>query len=117
MTTLFLDGPAKDVRLELERTPVFLRVVMDQDGTIDALDQLDDTPKPTEFIYVYRIDGEPSRGFACGRDAKGKRSCRHFVHAEYKLYPEQPSQEGLRDFDFWSSWAEMECNRTRGSNL
>lgn len=45
--TTFTDGPAAETVLELRRAPKFLRVVRDADGTVDALDQLNDTPKPS----------------------------------------------------------------------
>ena len=65
MTTRFIDGPAKGVVLDLERTPHYLRVVHDSETwQWDALDQLDDEPKPTETIFVYRR-GDVARGFAC----------------------------------------------------
>jgi hypothetical protein len=107
MTTRFIDGPAKGIVMELERMPVFLRAVHDSlTWAWDALDQLDDEPKSTETIFVYHLDGEVSRGFACGR---GK--CRIFFHADYKLYKAQPTQEELRSVEFWKQWTNQEYER------
>jgi len=107
MTTVFRDGPAKDVRLELLRTPVFLRAVLDQaTSEWDALDLLDDVPKRTETVFVYRLDGDVSRGIACGRGG-----CRSFFRAEYVLHESQPDQESVRDTAFWHRWTEQEYAR------
>lgn len=112
MTTRFIDGPAKGIVLELERTPIFLRAVHDsRTWAWDALDQLDDEPEPSETVFVYRLDGEVSRGFACSRGKNG--GCRHFFHADYKLYDVQPSQEELRNAEFWQQWTHQEYERTK----
>lgn len=99
----FIDGPAIGRRLNLRRTPVFLRVVVEADGRFDALDQLDDDPTPTETIYAYRLTGQPSRGIACTR-GKG---CRTFVHAEYRLCEDQPI--GSESRESWSQWTEEQA--------
>jgi hypothetical protein len=53
--TRFIDGPAAGTVLSLKRSPLFLRAVQDPlDGKWDALDQLDDAPRPGERIVVYR---------------------------------------------------------------
>lgn len=71
--TTFTDGPAAAIQLNISRTPIYLRVVHDiATDQWDALDQLADTPKPTEEIHVYRIDGEPMRGFWDGTDGRGR---------------------------------------------
>lgn len=95
-------GPADGKALELRRAPWFLRVVIDQDGTVDALDQPDDEPKPTEAIHVYVREGEAGRGIACSRG----RGCRPFVIAEYIYWPQQPADDEARDNVRWRAWAE-----------
>lgn len=45
--TTFIDGPAKGQTLMLRRNPVYL-IVTEENGKFDALDQLEDAPKPTE---------------------------------------------------------------------
>jgi len=96
----FLDGPAEGTPLDLRRAPVLLRVVIDQDGTVDALDQLDDTPKDSETIYVYYRDGEVSRGFMCSRGRGGK-GCQLILSADYRLHAEQPD---VRATERWQEW-------------
>ena len=81
----FLDGPAKGTSLCLNRAPMFLRVVIDPRGQVEALDQLDDTPEADEKIHVYR----------CTRGEGG--GCRRGVMAQYRLYEAQPSGEEARD--------------------
>lgn len=113
MTTRFIDGPAKGTILELERMPVFLRAVHDsQTWKWDALDQLSDEPSSTETIFVYRLDGDVSRGFSCGRGG-----CLQFFHADYKLYAVQPPQKELRSAEFWEQWTHQEYERTKSAGL
>jgi hypothetical protein len=52
----FLDGPAAREVLMLRRAPLFLRAVFNPRKKAepwDALDQLDDEPKPHEQVHVY----------------------------------------------------------------
>lgn len=98
----FLDGPAKGTVLDLRRAPVWLRVVIDSAGQVDALDQLDDTPAADEAIYVYRIVGEPTRYHLCchPRSRGGWR-----VAAEYVVHKEPVDDTVLRDNEQWREWA------------
>lgn len=101
----FFDGPARESRLSLRRTPALLRVVIDQAGVVDALDQLDDTPKPSETIHVYRLIPESlARAFVCSRG----RGCRHENTAQYRLHESQPADEDARDTDKWQTWCETQ---------
>ena len=54
--TTFIDGPAKGQHLALKRAPRFLRVVV-ADGKWDALDQIEDEPRPGELVYAYEVHG------------------------------------------------------------
>jgi len=56
--TSFRSGPAEGKILMLRRSPIFLRVVVNSDGKIDALDQPGDQPTATEQIHVYKLEGE-----------------------------------------------------------
>lgn len=72
----FLDGPAGNKTLELRRAPVYLRVVIDADGNIDALDQLDDRPKEDERIttgvWMMRLASRAiGRAMMCVARARG----------------------------------------------
>jgi hypothetical protein len=59
--TTFEDGPAKGQTLMLQRAPLFLRVVIDPSGKVDALDQLTDKPASNEKIFAYVLTAEPGR--------------------------------------------------------
>ena len=101
----FLDGPANGSKLSLERAPMFLRVVIDQAGGIDALDQLYDTMREGETAHVYELASTVQNVIACTRG----HGCRFMAIAEYRLYAKQPSQELLRDNKAWREWAMGEA--------
>lgn len=103
-------GPAGGKSLDLRRAPVLLRVVIDQDGTVDALDQPDDEPKSTETIHVYVRTGEASHGFACSRG----RGCQPVVIAEYVHLLSQPADDVARDNVSWQAWAERTAAELAG---
>lgn len=104
----FLDGPAAGATLNLQRAPLFLRVVIDANGKIDALDQLTDEPTETEAIHVYRqVAGSVSSGIACSRDRGG--GCRPFVSADYRVHETQPIDMQARDQRLWTEWCEGEA--------
>lgn len=101
----FVDGPAAGSHLTLRRVPQFLRVVIDQAGGIDALDQLDDTVRDGETVHVYHRVDEVSEVILCSR---GPSRCRRETWAEYRLYTQQPDQAVLRDNEVWQAWAMAE---------
>ena len=98
--TTFLDGPAEGQNLMLKRSPVFLRVVVGQDGVWDALDQLGDSPRPGETIIAYRIDGEPG---TCHLNFGGGKGSWYSV-AQYKYVQNQPSEAVMRSHSDWRAW-------------
>jgi hypothetical protein len=100
--TTFEDGPAKGQTLMLKRAAVFLRVV-ESNGTWDALDQLDDTPKPEEKIYAYQIIGKPGMMHL---NRGGGRSGWYAI-ASYRLISPQPSDTEMRSTDAWWDWTEQ----------
>ena len=101
----FQGGPASGLTLELQRAPMFLRVVHNG-KTFDALDQLDDKPEPGETIFTYKIIGQPGYAFIDGRDKKtGERFGRKTAIAKYEFYYTQPSDEIMLDNDKWGAWA------------
>lgn len=99
----FLDGPAKGQLLILERLPHFLRAVRSVDGAWDALDQIDDEPRPDEAIYAYVMVGEPGIMHVDGR-RDGKRWSRTSKTATYRLCEHQPSDGVMRTAEFWRAW-------------
>lgn len=112
MTTKFLDGPAAGVELSLGRTPVMLRVVQNRAGVWDALDQLNDEPKPQEKIYVYRVVPGTQSGmvhvqYSTGRGRRGQ----WMQGADYTALLEQPADEDVRTNDRWRAWCNMMQSR------
>ena len=107
MSTTFLDGPAVDARLELQRAPYFLRVVISPNGKCDALDLIDEEPMDNEVIHVYRLSINLGTGIACTR-GKG---CRRFSSAIYKLHEVQPSDAQARDTSLWHEWCEGQADK------
>lgn len=99
----FIDGPANGVTLNLRRVPVLLRVVC-ADGQWDALDQLHDTPKPTETVYVYRLVEKPSVVHVDSRGKDGRRRGQWLHYARYEYASLQPMREVLRNNVAWRAW-------------
>ncbi|MFZ5832386.1 MAG: hypothetical protein ACOY3P_20055 [Planctomycetota bacterium] len=94
-------------RLALTRAPIFLRVVVNEDGEVDALDLLDDTPSAYESIHVYKCSEVYASGVLCSR-GKG---CRRFTDASYRYYDEHPADDILRDNAKWRAWCKTEAER------
>ena len=99
MTVQLLDGPCKGDYL-VKRSPVFLRAVIDAKGEIDVLDQVEDTPKKTEKIYVYKRIGESTWCHI----KMGKRSqSGYYALANYCYMPDVDGEQ-LRDTAKWQIW-------------
>lgn len=96
--TTFQDGPARDQKFMLERSPYFLRVTECR-GKWDALDQLDDVPLPAEKLYVYRLVDGPWKVHIRRQGGGGI-----YSSAIYRLVEEQPTDAWLRITDAWRSW-------------
>lgn len=97
--TKFEDGPAKGVILQLQRSPMFLRVT-EMSGKWDALDQWEDIPHADEKIYVYKLSERLGRCHVCRGGGRGG----SFEFATYRVVENQPPDEALRDFDVWKGW-------------
>lgn len=105
--THFEDGPAKDKTLMLKRAPRFLRVV-DENGQFDALDQLDDAPRPDEKIYVYERVGKVGMiHINTGRKNQGG----VFPMATYRFIENQPDDAVMRNRDQWQSYCRAKENQ------
>jgi len=96
----FLDGPAAGVALRLMRAPVCLRAVCSPAGNWDALDQLTDTPRPRERVYVYVCVTDVAR--YCIRSSQRAVSG-FYLAARYRHYPDAPS---FADNAAWQRWCE-----------
>lgn len=95
---LFEDGPAKGASLTLRRTPIYLRVVKELDGRIDALDQPDDTLNLGDVIFIYKkVPG--AAGHVCTRG----RGCFHTF--TYRL-TDEIDPEGMEDWEKWRAAVE-----------
>jgi hypothetical protein len=83
---------------------MFLRVVIDESGVVDALDQLDDHPKQSETVIAYRRVKDTLTNFhlRCGRESKLKSGW--YQAAQYRVIEQQPSEETLRDTAKWQAW-------------
>lgn len=104
----FLDGPARDQMMILDRTPVLLRVTRcTVSGRWDALDQLNDRPASFEEIHVYRRDGKPGVMFLDYRTPGGFRRGTRKKTATYRLLDEQPPDATLRDNAAWQAWCRQ----------
>ncbi len=101
--TTFEDGPAKGQHLMLKRAARFLRVV-EANGKWDALDQLFDTPEPTETLYAYEIIGPPGMcHLNCGRDGGS-----WYPIATYRFVKVQPADAEMRSTEAWGKWCEQQ---------
>jgi hypothetical protein len=107
--TRLLDGPAAGQVLLLQRAPVFLRVVLDSAGKVDALDLVSDEPDDAETIFVYRIVPNTRKAAhinfgRCGRTG-------WYRGGDYRLTT-QPGDEVMRRRDAWQAWTRAELART-----
>lgn len=87
-----------------------LRVVRSRNGAWDGLDQLEDEPKPSEQIFVYRACTKPHAFHLCCR-GKGKSNSGWYQSCDYRLLPDQPADEHVRTTAAWSAWCD--ANRAR----
>jgi hypothetical protein len=102
---IFLDGPAAGVNLDLRRSPIMLRVVQDARGNWDALDQLDDEPKPGESIHVYKLAKHRGTIHICAR-GRGKNLSGWYQMADYGFFAEQPGDQHTRTAGAWAAWCK-----------
>lgn len=102
----FLNGPAADVSLVIRRAPLYLRAVQSaKKGEWDALDQLNDEPKPKEKVFAYRKIRDVMKGFMDGQTkGGGRRTGTYFEHGEYVFVEPQPNDEIMRSREKWQEW-------------
>lgn len=98
--TKFLDGPAANVVLMLKRAPLYLRAVQAPDGNWDALDQLADSPEPTEKVVAYKMTAGPFRAHL----NMGRKGCFWAEGGEYRVVADQPTGDVLRSTTAWRDW-------------
>lgn len=104
--TTFLDGPAKGQTLQLRRAPVYMRVT-ELLGTWNALDQLTDEWEPGEALYAYVLAEKPGAMHLLVRGPERHRGG-FWPIAKYRLCPEQPPEEIMRDNEKWRAWTNTQ---------
>lgn len=111
-----LDGPAAGTDLALHRCPVFLRIVIDRtSGQVDALDQLNDTPRAGEAVHVYQGDRDTLFALRrdiviCVRGEDGGLDAAATAQGDYRHVADVDGEQ-LRDTDSWRAWV-LERART-----
>lgn len=113
-TTLRVGGLRVGPTLTLSRRPKYLRfVAVGEDfEQLDALDLLEDEPKPHEKIYAAVLVERGSLHVDGKRN--GKRFAEWLDTADYELLAEQPSDEVLRDAAKWQAWAISQNEKQAG---
>jgi hypothetical protein len=111
--TRFTDGPAINTILDLERSPLFLRVVVatSADGvqTVDALDKLDDVPHKDEAIHAYfKVADDGWMHLSYTEKKTGRRRGRTVKSATYTLYSNQPTDDVMRLAEKWREWCGLQ---------
>ena len=102
--TRFQDGPAVGQALMLHRAARFLRVTKSIVSGVDkwdALDQLEDQPKPNETLFAYEIVNKP---IMCHVNA-GRRTG-FYPMAKYKFVNPQPTDADMRTEEAWDAWCK-----------
>lgn len=100
----FLDGPAAGETLQLRRAPQYLRVVYTEKET-DALDQLEDEPRPEEDIMAYQLIEPATRLHLLVRGKKAREKGGWWAVGKYTMCENQPPDEVMRDRARWQAWA------------
>ena len=111
----FIDGPAVGQSLALHRAPKLLRVVRSRQGEWDALDQLNDEPKLSEQIFVYRRrDDLPISKYHLLCSGRAKRATGWYWRASYSAIEPQPGEHDIRDTAAWRAWATQQTGEVAG---
>jgi hypothetical protein len=101
-----VDGPAAGTSLVNARAPWFLRIVIDESGKVDCLDQFEDTPRADERVYVYETVPGTATGPALVRLARPSR-CVWMQMGEYHHRPDVDGEQ-LRETDSWRAWCQAQ---------
>lgn len=105
--TRMIDGPAGPTTLVNGRAPRFLRVTIDQQGAVDCLDQLEDTARDTEQIYIYELVPGTNTGVALVRMARPA-TCVSMAMGDY-THRADVDGEQLRDTEAWRTWCRAQA--------
>ena len=97
-----VDGPCEGTYL-CKRAPIFLRAVLDENGGKDVLDLIEDIPKSSEKVYVYKLEGDTALvhlNFGGGKGGFYQMGTYHYMDID---------GETLRDNAKWQKWAREEA--------
>jgi hypothetical protein len=86
MKATFHGGPAFDLKCELSRTPIYLRIAIDEHGEARAMDKPSEIRKTLDRIYAYRrvtMTGEAAR---------------------YEFCADQPTRDDTDTNASWEAW-------------
>lgn len=111
MTTRFLDGPARGVRLWIRRAPSFLRVTQAPSGAWGALDLAASRPAPDEVLYAYRriTDASGSRFYVHDPDTS-------HPYPHYLAIDPQPLEHVMRSELEWRRYIETQYAKAAGAS-
>lgn len=100
------DGPlAGRHRLALHRLPIYLRFVVDHEGKVDALNELEDKAATNETIHAYIKVSDDGSVHINSRDRKtGKHNGGFFRIATYKYVAEMTDDATMRSNNLWQAW-------------
>jgi hypothetical protein len=102
-----LDGPVAGIYL-VKRAPLFLRGVIDaKTNEKDVLDDLEDTPKDSEDVFVYECQGEAGwiHLLMSPRSKSG-----FYAFGEYKLRDDIDGRL-IRTTESWRAWVASQVQR------
>lgn len=103
-TATFMGGPADGVTLNVDRTPIMLRV--GNSGCVNRVLNNTQSPEVGETLHAYIMDRRPSTGFWDGRDPEtGRRTGGQYSQATYRLCSLQPA-------DWTGSWNDW-CDENK----
>lgn len=110
MSVQFVGGPLDGRELSLQRGPLFIRGVVNRgNGRRDALDLLDDEPRPNETVSVYQLVWRTPTSHICSRGE----GCTLSYMGTYR-WREDVDGEQLRDTEAWRAWAQAEGHEHHG---
>ncbi len=101
-----LDGPCQ-ATLMVKRAPLYLRAVLNKrTGEVDVLDQLEDEPKRTETVHVYRRQGD---AMVVHVSMSPRSHSGYYMMAEYRHLPGVDGEK-LRDCLNWRLWVSEQLD-------
>lgn len=107
---MFQDGPAKNVTLNLGRTPLLLRVTKNRAKSAwDACNELDDEPFDEEDLFAYVLVEGPFRAFVRRSGGGGGLA----VVAAYRVLDPQPADAEMRTNEAWRAWCSANDPRKK----